>query len=392
MCWMPAGAMPWRGLMPFPVARGLPVSCRCPHGRGRSGARRPGGLRGACRGGVWSRRPWLLCCWLPGGRCWWAPARLLRCRRWHCQRPGWFDQRQRYCSACLPGSAQNCHRGRAGGAGRAGPRRGAGVLAPGGRPVLLSEPDLMPGRYPRAPVALARRAKPQLPADPLSFSAFARIRWGHAGCVVWRRLRRQMAGEPVDGQLGDLLQGSWFLEQVGGAGDDRQPALAGELLPGVPVEVEDGFIVAADDGRVGACTAASCGRPGRAARRGRRSPRPAPVGRRQPTAPRPRRCSRRSRRPGDRGRRDARRSHPVRPVSRAASSRTSKTLARLSSSSGVSRSARSVPRPGLVEGGSDEPVAGAAPAAAAAMREDDHSSGPVRDCGARPAGHQRSPR
>ena len=67
------------------------------------------------------------------------------------------------------------------------------------------------------------------------------------------------------------------------------------------------------------------------------------------------------------------------PVSRDASSRTSNTLTRLSSSPGVSRSAGSVPRPAWFSAAATNRLRGAAPAAAAAVREDDRPGGPVRD-------------
>ena len=56
-----------------------------------------------------------------------------------------------------------------------------------------------------------------------------------------RRLwsRREVAGEPLAGELGCGLEHAALLEQVTGAGHHRGSALAPQLSLGTPVEVED---------------------------------------------------------------------------------------------------------------------------------------------------------
>jgi len=56
-----------------------------------------------------------------------------------------------------------------------------------------------------------------------------------------------VAGEPADCQFSHLFRCPWLLEQAGGTGNDGQLVLARQLLPGLAVQVEDGFIAAADD-------------------------------------------------------------------------------------------------------------------------------------------------
>jgi len=54
----------------------------------------------------------------------------------------------------------------------------------------------------------------------------------------------------VYGQAGDLLQGAGFLEEVGGAGDDREVVGAAQLPLGLAVGVGDDVVVATDDATV----------------------------------------------------------------------------------------------------------------------------------------------
>ncbi len=63
---------------------------------------------------------------------------------------------------------------------------------------------------------------------------------------VGRRLL-QVLGEPVGGQLRDGFEGTGFLEQVGGAGDDGELALARELRLGLAVEVEHEVVATSDN-------------------------------------------------------------------------------------------------------------------------------------------------
>jgi hypothetical protein len=54
-----------------------------------------------------------------------------------------------------------------------------------------------------------------------------------------------VTGEPVDGEVRDVVEGSWFLEEVGGAWGDRQLGGAAQLCERLLVELEHGAVVAA---------------------------------------------------------------------------------------------------------------------------------------------------
>ena len=60
-------------------------------------------------------------------------------------------------------------------------------------------------------------------------------------------VRCEVGAEPAGSQPRDLIQGAWLLEQVSSARDDGQFVRACQLVLGLAVEAEDGFIVAADD-------------------------------------------------------------------------------------------------------------------------------------------------
>ncbi|KLL09939.1 hypothetical protein BL254_23890 [Protofrankia sp. BMG5.30] len=57
----------------------------------------------------------------------------------------------------------------------------------------------------------------------------------------------QVADEPVAGELRHGLQSAGLGEQMGGSRDDGKLILAPQQGPGLPVELEDEFVVTADD-------------------------------------------------------------------------------------------------------------------------------------------------
>ena len=70
------------------------------------------------------------------------------------------------------------------------------------------------------------------------------------------------------GQAGDFLEGARLGEEVGGAGDDLELAVAAELIVRLAVELQDDLVGATDDqqgGRLTFCSApaARSGRPPR---------------------------------------------------------------------------------------------------------------------------------
>jgi hypothetical protein len=159
------------------------------------------------------------------------------------------------------------------------------------------------------------------------------------------RDRGHVVGEPVTGRLGHLLQGAGLLEEVGGAGDDREPVLAAQPGLCIAVEVEYQLVVAPTISSVGAVTSGSrgparSGLPPRETTAAIRAPgsatahnaAAAPVlAPKYPTAS-----------PSVSG---CMRSRPVASASRRASRPVSKTLARSVSSASVSRSNGRVPSP-----------------------------------------------
>jgi len=96
--------------------------------------------------------------------------------------------------------------------------------------MLTVSPGHTPAKRPHTPSSgtRARKQRPRRPDRP--------------GC-----LRDEVAGEPADRQFRDLFQGAWLLKQVGGTRDDGQLALARQLLPGLAVQAQNGFVAAADD-------------------------------------------------------------------------------------------------------------------------------------------------
>jgi hypothetical protein len=68
-------------------------------------------------------------------------------------------------------------------------------------------------------------------------------------------LRSKSAGEvvykPISGQFGRGLKGVVLFEEMGGAGDDGEAALAAELCQRLAIEVEDDVILAAYDEQSG---------------------------------------------------------------------------------------------------------------------------------------------
>ena len=58
---------------------------------------------------------------------------------------------------------------------------------------------------------------------------------------------REVVDEPVAGESGGGLEGAGLLEQVGRAGDDLDPMLAGHLVGGLAVEFEHLHVATSDD-------------------------------------------------------------------------------------------------------------------------------------------------
>ena len=196
----------------------------------------------------------------------------------------------------------------------------------------------------------------------------------------WRSPARiEVALEPLAGEPRDLLERSGLLEQVGGAGHDRELRRCSQQAPRFAVELEHDLVMAADDqqhrcahlwqprGREVWPSAARDDRADLLAQLRGRPQRRAGAGAGAEVADR------------QLGELRLRRAQRVAATSRSASRPMSNTFARSSSSSTVSRSSSSVARPTLVQRPRDLPVAGAVAARAAAVRE--HDQAPVRDSG-----------
>ncbi len=69
----------------------------------------------------------------------------------------------------------------------------------------------------------------------------------HRGLSGGGRRKSQVVVEPIDGQPGDLVEGSRLLEEKGGSGNDRDPVGTLQLGGGHAIEVEHQLIGTADD-------------------------------------------------------------------------------------------------------------------------------------------------
>src|SRR5450759_4059465 len=76
-----------------------------------------------------------------------------------------------------------------------------------------------------------------------------------------RTVSLQVANEPINSERGNLLERSWFFEQMGGTRDDIETLLANQLGQRLTVELQHNAIVAAESRGKVAAVVSRGGRP-----------------------------------------------------------------------------------------------------------------------------------